>query len=287
MTRQTPPHLLQARKTPCSVSKTTIIVLAGALAWGTAYSTTITVPIPSIRVTQNTCNVWHIEQTYTATPVDSSVLEQLNSYGAFSHLSHFHADVRPQFGDYWTTESVMQGTPQQKLAAINKKVFNTEYPTEWQQVTFRNSHGGACAQELGRRECVGIFVSPATGGFHSPEPTTFPLGVCSGVPPVGVSCSFDAGAASVDLGTGRPGSRYGEVDVSVSCSRAVDYRISVLGTWAGGGGISDIRVTANGNELPAVLHSTSGADNITLGVSAHVALIGHNSSNGILLLDLP
>lgn len=248
----------------------------------------VMVPIPTINVTYNTCLEWQIEQTYTATAMPVETLSVLEPYGAYSTDSHFHAKYTPsQPGGHWETTLQMNGTVLEKLAAINKTIFGTEKPVQGTTKTISNHHIGGCAQDQNLRECVGIFVSPQKGEFVTGQPTTFPDGMCSGIPPAGTSCYFEQGQVTIDLGTGAAGSRHGETVATAKCTRPTDFYIRLLNAPPDdASGIQQINVLVNKQELPAQLAGTSAGTGLTIEVTANVSGSGPMSASRVLQIDV-
>lgn len=250
------------------------------------YPEQVVVPIPSVQVTSNSCSYWTVIQTYTATPVPGSVLAQLEPYGAFSYVDHFHAQNFPD-GGQWYTDLNLTGTASDKLAAINNAVFGVYEPTVGMTKTRENGHNGTCAADEGLRECVGIFVSPVQGDFRTKEPTTFPFGICSGIPPVGVSCHFDTAYGTVGLGSGGRGMRVGTTTVSVGCSRPVVYRVSELPGPVDPDSLQIVTLNVQGMPLPYVSPGTQATENLTIEVEAKVSSEGFLSTQRVLRIDIP
>lgn len=246
------------------------------------------VPIVSVQILSNTCNNWTIRQTYTATEVPDSVLIQLQGYTYFQSTTHFHVpDSADTAGGFWYANSPMAGTPEQKLARINKSIFGTERPTPGRTTTFQNAHAGGCAADQGLRECVGIFVNTTPDTLYSREPYVFPFGVCSGIPPVGKVCSFSSPSANVDLGSGKAGDRLGEIKILAECSGNTAYRIAVLSSGADDGGLKDISVTVDGHPAPALLNGVAGINEINIGVRATAGAVGKLRATRTLRIDIP
>ncbi|MDR6997445.1 hypothetical protein J2Y65_004161 [Aeromonas salmonicida] len=258
-----------------------------------AVAANVTVPIPSVRVMDNSCTSWQVMQTYTATPVDESVLMQLEGYPVYEVEGHFHASGTYGTGTYlhYHPMRFSSSTPTGKLAEINRAIFGTPTPSVGQTRTWREDHGGGCAASDGLRECVGVFVGYRSHAEVS-EPLTFPFGVCSGVPPVGVSCSFDSGSARLDLGSGPSGVRSGSVGVGVSCTASTSYRITRIdgaGLGQGGGtmdGMSIKDMTVNDRPLPYVGQMDS-VGSLVVGVTADVQGVGAQNISAILRIDIP
>lgn len=245
-------------------------------------------PIVSIEIRMNTCNNWAIHQTYTATPVDNSIVEQLGQYNYYSWNVHFHTQNYPGHVGKWTTPTPLHGSPADKLAAINRAIFSTPDPTPGQTKTIVNQHQGSCAASEGLRECVGVFVSSSNDEHKTREPTTFPAGMCAGIPPTGTQCDFTTPNAVVDLGTGSSGRRSGGVAVTVQCTAATDFRITNVTTTPGSSGeITNVAVTADGRPLPTELHGEAGVTVIDLGVTADVSGEGRHGISQILRIDIP
>ncbi len=267
---------------PILIATVVIIILCSH---ANAYGDTAVIPIPSIRVDYNLCKKWSVTVTYTATPVPSSVLDQLTPINAIGLYGHFHADGRP--GGEWKTLTPVSGSPSQKLDSINAGVFGDPRPQIGRTTTATVWHEGSCAADQGLRECVGIFVSPSYGIHRSNEPTTFPMGLCSGIPPTGTSCEFDSPNGSVSLGTGGVGSRGGTTAVHVSCSRPVVYRVSELPGTADPASLQIVTLTVQGAPLPYVSPGTQATENLTIGVEAKVSSEGFLSTQRVLRIDIP
>lgn len=251
-----------------------------------AYAGQVVVPIPSIQVIDNTCTTWNIIETYTATPVDENILEELRFQSAYGWKEHFHAGGYPGgggWGAYWG----MEGSPSDKLATINRSVFGVSEPPVGMTSTYRIHHGGTCAADEGLRECVGIFVSNTRNAQITREPTTFPMGVCSGVPPAGVSCLFESSYSPVDLGTGGRGTRVGTTSVSVRCSRPVVYRVSEVPGTVDPDSMQIVTLRVEGGPLPYVSPGTQATENLTIEVEAKVSSEGFLSTQRVLRIDIP
>lgn len=250
---------------------------------------TVIIPVVSINITANTCTSWEIQQTWTATPAPASVIQQLTSYNYFSTTSHYHASNDNTNGS-WTTSTLMSGNNTLKLAQINKQIFGTSTPFVGQRTTHRNSHAGSCAADKNMRECVGLFVSETQGNHYTPTtpPTTFPAGMCSGIPPVGVSCTFDTIASTVHLGSGGRGGRHGETSISYSCSRPTSYRIRATNSPDDDSGISITNMYIDGHPLPYVGSTSSGGVmRSRLAVEAVVTKEGSLGTSRVLYIDIP
>lgn len=251
----------------------------------TANGGMVVVPIPSISVDNNNCNTWQIKETYTAVPVPSSVLEQLIPNEWVSTGDHFHYE--PGQGGSWRTPYGMRGTPSDKLRTINAMVFGTYEPTVGMTKTITVSHRGGCAADHGMRECVGIFVAPTMGKHWTKDPVTFPMGLCSGIPPTGVSCQFESPDGTVSLGSGGRGSRGGTTAVHVSCSRPVVYRVSELPGPADPASLQIVTLTVQGAPLPYVSPGTQATENLIIEVEAKVSSEGFLSTQRVLRIDIP
>lgn len=257
-----------------------------------ALARTVVVPVPSISVKKNICYRWVVAETYTATAVPASVVDQLQGFTVFSYEDHFHAGGYPGGVGGWNRLTAgylhdMTGTPDQKLATINTKIFNTPVPSVGMTRTVELAHTGTCAYEEGLRECVGVFVSNSKAEMRSREPTTFPFGMCSGVPPVGVDCSFDTSYASIDLGVGGVGDRRGSSSISVSCSRPVVYRVSVLDHSNDPVGFTVRDVTIEGGPSPFLSAGVNARETLSVTVVASASAEGHFATQRILRIDIP
>ncbi|TNI56704.1 hypothetical protein CF126_09675 [Aeromonas dhakensis] len=251
------------------------------------YPEQVVIPIPSVQVDLTDCENWWITQTYTATAVPGSVLSQLEPMWAFSYDNHLHAQHYKGKKGRWVTDRDMYGTAEEKLAMINKAVFGTKKPKPGRTKRFKNEHGGSCAADEGLRECVGVFVMPLIGERYGKEPTTFPLGMCAGMPPALVSCEFDDGFRSVDLGSGGRGTRGGSTTVSVRCTRPVVYRVSELPGNADPDSLQIVSLTVQGGTLPYVSPGTQANENLTIEVEAKVSSEGLLSTQRVLRIDIP
>lgn len=252
----------------------------------------VMVPIPSIRVINNTCQKWSVGLTYTATRMPSSVIEPLGGFSFFTYNDHFHAHGYPGGIGAWnrvppTFIFKMSGSPQNKLDLINYTLFKTNRPAEGRTAYITVDHSGTCAADEGLRECVGVFVSNSRSNQYTHEPSTFPFGMCSGVPPVGVSCSFDSSYASIDLGLGGAGDRRGSSSISVSCSRPVVYRVSVLDHTSDPVGLTVRDVTIEGGPSPYISAGVNAHESLSVTVAASTTSEGHFSTQRILRIDIP
>lgn len=251
---------------------------------------TAVIPIVSFEIVSNTCTTWTITETYTATPVSSSVLTQLEGHNTYSYDKHYHSDnPTGQLNGLWETNKRMTGSLENKLEAINLSVFQTPHPKVGQTRTFQNYHEGTCAADQNMRECVGIFVSPTYGAHRTPNspPDTFPEGLCVEIPPTNVSCSFASPTATVDLGTGGMGSRHGSETIGYSCTRPTTYQVSLSSQPDDTSGIKINRVTWDGGELPYVGTYSGTVNSALLGVDAVVNKEGRLGSSRVLLITIP
>lgn len=265
----------------------TLLIISLSLAlWKVSYAAVV--PIPSIRMISNTCSAWHAEVTYTATTVPDELVEQLANYTHYSTWEHFHAANYPG-GGQWIASVGMTGNNLNKLALINYTIFETYRPKPGQAVNQQIYHGGGCAGDEGLRECVGIFVNTSNAAVISPTPTTFPAGLCVGIPPANTSCTFDRDNENVNLGTGGPGERVGNTGVNVNCSRQTAYRIQDLSAGSSGpdSNVYDVNVEVGGKPLPATFTSSGGTDNHLITVRGKVRGSGTVSTSRILRIDIP
>ncbi len=248
------------------------------------------VPIVSVQIINNTCSVWKIQQTYTATVMPRSVISTLAQFEAFSVGDHYHAGPPESGGNgVWSTELTMTGTPEQKLARINKEIFGTTTPAPGATQVRGNNHNGTCAADQHMRECVGVFVHAIRGQHVTPEqePTTFPAGFCVGIPPANANCSFSANNALIDLGSGGMGKRTGGTIVSYSCTRPTTYRVSMVPTNEDGSGIQLDSVRINGNSLPTTGSYQTGIQQMHVDVEAVVNTQGRLATSRVLYIDIP
>lgn len=276
---------------PCSVLMAICSVVALLAApSGSALATTVNIPIPSIRIIENTCSIWTIDLTYTATPVDSSLIGVLMNYGSWSNNSHYHADNGSYDGRWVTSNNFRTHTAEERLQEINVSVFGRPDPAAGASIHGKVSHNGACAADLGRRECVGIFVATGAASEHytpGTEPPTFPFGMCSGVPPALVSCSFDTSVLPIDLGYGTVGARVGKGVVSVTCSRPTKLRIAVT-DWANDTNGSTLdKISIDGQSLPYVGSNPGGSVGLPVEVSVTAQRPGRISLTRVLNVSIP
>lgn len=250
----------------------------------------VIIPIVSIQITQNTCTVWKIQQTYTATLMPRSTIDYLSEYNYFSIESHYHAEIdSPNYHGAWATFIDMHGSPEMKLNRINREIFGTENPTPGATYTFGNGHRGSCAADYNMRECVGVFVHAVKGLHLTPErvPTTLPDGFCLGIPPAHTSCSFSTNNALIDLGTGGMGKRAGRASVSYSCTRPTMYRVSMVPHNADYSGIQIDAIRVDGQPLPTIGTYQSGTQQMQVDVEAVVSKLGKVGTSRALYIDIP
>lgn len=259
---------------------------SNSLAARSSTRSTVILPIPSLTLTDNTCFSWHGEITYTATPMPSSILLELEQYRWFGYDGHFHVDTNTKHG-VWYTPYSMTGTPEEKLQDINNKIFGIKNPPAGMTKSHHVGHVGGCAADEGMRECSGIFVHESRTINRGYEPITFPFGVCSGVPPVGPSCTFDSPTASINLGNGGRGTRVGASDIHVSCTRPVIYRVSVQPGAVDPDSLQIRSLKIEGRFPPYVSPGTQTRETLSVTVEATVSSEGVFSTSRVLRIDIP
>lgn len=250
----------------------------------------VVVPIPSIMVKYNNCRGWEVTLTYTATEMDRSVLNVLEGMNSFEAFGHYHASDTSSSNGAWSTSRPMTGNSRDKLATMNHWIFGLEQPSIGYTRTSTVFHQGACAAELNMRECVGVFLHAETGIHHTPTspPTTLPAGMCIGIPPAVVSCQFETGLASIDLGTSGKGPRSGNTYITYSCTGATTVRVQTLNSEVDDSGIEVDGMFLNGHPLPYIgLVQTTAPQEALLSVNASVTREGHLATNKILRIDIP
>lgn len=270
-----------------------ITVFAGSLCPQVGHADVI-VPIPSIRFLVNKCSLWRIDLTYTATAMPDSTLSALEGMTHWSYNDHYHADTGALDGVWDTSLALPAGDSRSKLNHINNQLFRTPTPTPGRtSIVSRITHDGKCATELGLRECVGIFVSTSAGRHKTPlqAPSTLPAGMCMDVipAPTPATCAFTLPSATINLGTGDKGKRYGSTSIGVVCTGDVTYRISLNGSNSNtiqSTGITT-EIFVDNQYLPVKINGKEGANYILLEISSNLYQAGSIRQTGTIRIDIP
>lgn len=277
------------------------------------YAATVVVPFPLVNVTSNTGadiyggEHWRGTVTYTATPVDESVLQQLDAMESFSFDQHYRVnrlyDGSHQ-GSFVTNLPLIEGTSSdhssiEKLRTINRRVFGQPDPQPGQTAAYPVSHDGLSAKGVGYHECVGIFVAPTSGTHVAPKDinggwrNVFPINACSDVPPMYGTCRFDLPALTIDLGAGGLGVRKKQVSIAVTCSKSLLAAIGVapsdglyaFGNHLEGRGISST-FTFNGIQPGKGMQLPAGKSNVQMEITSTITELGDLSATGTLMVAL-
>ena len=244
------------------------------------------VPIASIIDNEGCPSTYRLIQV-TATEYPDSVVNELNGMKYWDLYSY--RATSPTSGYYQTALNF--GTAQtsaEKLAHMNNELFGTPKPTVGMTYVTETAGATTCPNPPNAADCWGINISNMSGTNQTgKEPKSFPRGNCVSTATPRVKCSFTQADALVDLGSGGVGARQGGTAIQLSCSQPSSYRISISPSHSDDHGITVKSLTVQGHDLPYVGTASGKQESVTISVEALVSEVGRQSTNRVLLIDIP
>lgn len=260
------------------------------------------------QIVPNRENHWVAKITYIAVPYEPEWVAVLGSATALfyqHHLDNTWAYGRWAVFDYrGGIETItLKGTPEQKLASINKEIFHTDSPVPGMigitGTSDNNTDNNSNLPRAPEAVCTYLNTAKIYGDVndlkHVPAMETYPPGSpCKTFPPRGDSndCMFSLPAATIDLGTiGQGGGKTGYVGLEYTCTGAGSFTMSVLGIdkgkISGTYGVATLRTESG--PLPAKVEAGAGVKHMVTVYADFVAAGGKTgafSYTAPLLIEL-